>query len=195
MLLIVAKIRIRHTIQGASDAKAFFPYIHENTPIKIPSKRHLAHHRIIAPDAPSTRPQSGASRARDAKPAVVRAPISSFIHRSLARIDRSFARVDARDRSDRAVERAAGPGENPRWIGFDRPRASRARYGTARDRSIDACRFDRPSRARAPSRDDANAEMDVDIDADRSKSIVRADKEKMTSKVMRRSTSASASRA
>ena len=30
--------------------------------------------------------------------------------------------------------------------------------------------------------------MDVDIDADRSKSIVRADKEKMTSKVMRRST-------
>ena len=47
---------------------------------------------------------------------------------------------------------------------------------------------DRPSTARARSRDDANAEIDVDIDADRSKSIVRAELEKMASNVMRRST-------
>ena len=79
-------------------------YTHQNT-IKTPS-RASSHHRNRRPiDASAVR----ASRARDAKPTVVRAPISRFIHRSLARIDRSFARVDARDESNRAFERAAGP--------------------------------------------------------------------------------------
>ena len=134
MLLIVAKIRIRHTIQGASDAKAFFPYIHENTPVKIPSKRHLAHHRIIAPDAPSTRPQSAPlARATPSRPSFARPFRVSSIDRSRASIARS--RVDARDESNRAVERAAGPFFEIRG-GSDRSTSSVARDDTA-PRGID----------------------------------------------------------